>query len=59
MCHYFLGQAGGEGTIITVGSGAAGSTFPNMSSYISSKLAQIKFMEFIHVGKGHRFAYRP
>ncbi|KAI0903951.1 NAD(P)-binding protein [Ustulina deusta] len=49
MCHYFLGQAGGEGTIITVGSGAAGSTFPNMSSYISSKLAQIKFMEFIHV----------
>ncbi len=50
MCHYFLKQAGGVGTIITVSSGAAGSTFANMSSYISSKLAQVKLMEFIHAG---------
>lgn len=51
MCHFFLQQANGEGTIIGVGSGAAGSLFPNMSSYISSKLAQMKFMEILHIGK--------
>ncbi|KAI1394295.1 NAD(P)-binding protein [Hypoxylon trugodes] len=49
MSHYFLKQANGKGTIITVSSGSAGSTFPNMSSYASSKLAQTKVMEFIHV----------
>ncbi|KAI0811399.1 NAD(P)-binding protein [Xylaria sp. FL0064] len=49
MCHYFLKQSSGGGTIITISSGSAGSLFPNMSSYISSKLAQIKFMEFIHI----------
>ncbi|KAF2194086.1 NAD(P)-binding protein [Zopfia rhizophila CBS 207.26] len=50
MCHYFLKQAiNGHGTIITVSSGAAGSLFPNMSSYISSKLAQTKLMEFLHI----------
>ncbi|KAI0197697.1 NAD(P)-binding protein [Astrocystis sublimbata] len=49
MCHYFLKQANDEGTIIGVSSGAAGSNLPNMSSYASSKLAQIKFMEIIHV----------
>jgi len=51
MCHHFLKQSGGEGTIITISSGSAGSLFPNMSSYISSKLAQMKLMEFIHIGK--------
>lgn len=51
MSHHFLRQAGGNGTLITVSSGSAGSTFPNMSSYISSKLAQMKFMDFVHVGE--------
>lgn len=49
MIHSFLGQAEGKGSVITVSSGAAGSQFPNMSSYISSKLAQTKLMEFVHV----------
>ncbi|KAI5917920.1 hypothetical protein F4810DRAFT_629428 [Camillea tinctor] len=49
MCYYFLKQAQENDTIITVGSGAAESLFPNMSSYVSSKLAQIKLMEYIHV----------
>lgn len=52
MSYHFLKQAGGSGTLInTVSSGSAGSTFPNMSSYTSSKLAQIKLMEFIHVSE--------
>ncbi|KAI1174694.1 NAD(P)-binding protein [Nemania sp. FL0916] len=49
MSHFFVGQAGGKGTIINIGTGAAGSSFPNMSSYISSKLAQIKMMEILHI----------
>ncbi|KAJ8124648.1 hypothetical protein O1611_g8993 [Lasiodiplodia mahajangana] len=49
MCLYFLKQSGGKGTIITISSGAAGGLVPNMSSYIPSKLAQMKFMEFIHL----------
>jgi short-subunit dehydrogenase len=40
MIHSFLAQAEGKGSVITVSSGAANSQFPNMSSYISSKLAQ-------------------
>lgn len=50
MCHYFLKQVEAKGTIIFVGSGTIGSIFPNMSSYTSSKLAQTKLMEFLHVG---------
>ncbi|KAI4859005.1 hypothetical protein F4820DRAFT_462831 [Hypoxylon rubiginosum] len=49
MCHYFLKQVEAKGTIIFVGSGTIGSIFPNMSSYTSSKLAQTKLMEFLHV----------
>ncbi|KAI0179545.1 NAD(P)-binding protein [Hypoxylon sp. FL1284] len=49
MCHYFIKQAKGSGTIITVGSGTVGSTFPNMSSYSASKIAATKFMEFVHI----------
>ncbi|KAI2466454.1 NAD(P)-binding protein [Annulohypoxylon bovei var. microspora] len=48
MCHYFLKQAEGTGSIIFVGTGAVGSTYLNVSSYISSKLAQTKLMEFVH-----------
>lgn len=50
MCHYFLRQANGKGSIITIGSGAAGNCYPNMSSYASSKLAQTKLMQFVHAG---------
>ncbi|KAI1778628.1 NAD(P)-binding protein [Hypoxylon cercidicola] len=49
MSYCFLKQAEGKGTIIFVGTGTIGSIYPNMSSYTSSKLAQAKLMEFIHV----------
>ncbi|KAI1452829.1 NAD(P)-binding protein [Annulohypoxylon moriforme] len=48
LCHYFLKQADGTGTFIFVGTGCVRSIFPNMSSYITSKLAQTKLMEFVH-----------
>ncbi|KAI6080765.1 hypothetical protein F4821DRAFT_48814 [Hypoxylon rubiginosum] len=48
MSHFFLKQAEGKGTIISISTGTIGSVFPNMSSYSSSKLAQAKFMEILH-----------
>ncbi|KAF2872422.1 hypothetical protein BDV95DRAFT_569698 [Massariosphaeria phaeospora] len=49
MCHHFVKQAQGKNsTVITVGTGAAATIFPNMSSYTCSKLAQAKLMEFLH-----------
>ncbi|PSN64877.1 NAD(P)-binding protein [Corynespora cassiicola Philippines] len=47
--HFFLKQApSGEGTVISVSSGTMGDVYPNFASYIPSKLAQTKFMEFLH-----------
>ncbi|KAJ4420371.1 hypothetical protein N0V82_004360 [Gnomoniopsis sp. IMI 355080] len=37
-----------SGTVITLSTGAAGMSLPNMSSYISSKLAQTRIMEIFH-----------
>ena len=47
----FLKHGGGKGTFISVGTGAAGITVPGMSGYSTSKLAEQKVIEFIHVGK--------
>ena len=47
--HFFLKQSQ-EGTIISVTTGTLGSVFPNFASYIPSKLAQTKVMEFLHGG---------
>ncbi|KAF2727641.1 NAD(P)-binding protein [Polyplosphaeria fusca] len=47
--HFFLKQApDGRGTIISVSTGTLGDIYPNFGSYIPSKLAQTKFMEFLH-----------
>jgi NAD(P)-dependent dehydrogenase (short-subunit alcohol dehydrogenase family) len=47
--HHFLAQApGGKGTVISVSTGTLGDMYPDFSSYIPSKLAQTKFMEFLH-----------
>lgn len=50
MIHHFLRQQGSQpsGTVITLSMGAAGMLLPSMSSYISSKLAQTRIMEFLH-----------
>lgn len=48
----FLKQApDGKGTVITVSTGTMGDIYPNFASYIPSKLAQTKFMEFLHAGE--------
>jgi NAD(P)-dependent dehydrogenase (short-subunit alcohol dehydrogenase family) len=55
MIHHFLAQKQADtipslpGTIITLSTGAAGMPIPSMSSYISSKLAQTRIMEILHV----------
>lgn len=47
--HHFLAQApDGKGTVISVSTGTLGDMYPDFSSYIPSKLAQTKFMEFLH-----------
>lgn len=54
MIHHYLNQersdatAAPSGTVITLSTGAAGMSVPNMSSYISSKLAQTRIMEILH-----------
>lgn len=50
--HHFLKQApDGKGTVLTVTTNVLGEHLPGFSSYIPSKLAQVKFMEFLHVGR--------
>jgi NADP-dependent 3-hydroxy acid dehydrogenase YdfG len=50
--HHFLKQApDGNGTVITLSTGTLGDIYPDFGSYIPSKLAQTKFMEFLHEGK--------
>ncbi|KAF2125657.1 NAD(P)-binding protein [Dothidotthia symphoricarpi CBS 119687] len=47
--HHFLAQAhGGPGTVITLSTSILGETFPKFASYIPSKLAQTKVMEFLN-----------
>ncbi|KAL7774755.1 hypothetical protein CFE70_005669 [Pyrenophora teres f. teres 0-1] len=47
--HHFLAQAPEpHGTIITISTGSLCDTYPNFSSYTPSKLAQTRFMEFLH-----------
>ncbi|KAF1838655.1 NAD(P)-binding protein [Decorospora gaudefroyi] len=47
--HHFLAQApDGKGTVISVSTGTLADLYPNFSSYTPSKLAQTKFMEFLH-----------
>ncbi|KAH7312713.1 hypothetical protein B0I35DRAFT_514012 [Stachybotrys elegans] len=54
MIHHFLNQvrpdgaSSPRGTVISLSTGAAGFSFPNMSSYISSKLATTRIMEILH-----------
>lgn len=47
----FIRSFGGEGTIINLVSLAAVTAFPGMSSYASSKLAQIKLGQAIGLGQ--------
>jgi NADP-dependent 3-hydroxy acid dehydrogenase YdfG len=50
--HHFLKQApDGKGTVITLSTGTLGDIYPDFASYIPSKLAQTKFMEFLREGK--------
>lgn len=47
--HQFLKQSlNDNGTIITITTNVLGECSPGFSSYTSSKLAQVKFMEFLH-----------
>jgi NAD(P)-dependent dehydrogenase (short-subunit alcohol dehydrogenase family) len=49
MIHHFLNQPGFTGgTVIGVTTGILGETYPNFSSYIPSKLAAAKYMEYLH-----------
>ncbi|KAF3766663.1 NAD(P)-binding protein [Cryphonectria parasitica EP155] len=49
MIHHFIQQeSSASGTIITLNTGAAGTSLPSMSSYISSKLASTRIMEILH-----------
>lgn len=48
MIHHFVKQDSAGGTVITLNSGSAGAALPNMSSYISSKLASSRIMEILH-----------
>ncbi|ROV99190.1 hypothetical protein VPNG_08248 [Cytospora leucostoma] len=54
MIHHFLNQRKTDaaistrGTVISLNTGAAGMSMPNMSSYTSSKLAQTRIMETLH-----------
>ncbi|KAJ4336213.1 hypothetical protein N0V95_008664, partial [Ascochyta clinopodiicola] len=47
--HHFLAQSPSpSGTVITLSTGTLGDIYPNFSSYIPSKLAATKVMEFLH-----------
>lgn len=47
--HHFLKQSPRpSGTVITLSTGTLGDIYPDFSSYIPSKLATTKFMEFLH-----------
>ncbi|KAA8622995.1 Short-chain alcohol dehydrogenase [Pyrenophora tritici-repentis] len=47
--HHFLAQfPEPHGTITTTSTGSISDTYPNFSSYTPSKLAQTRFMEFLH-----------
>ncbi|KAJ4339098.1 hypothetical protein N0V87_003533 [Didymella glomerata] len=49
MIHHFLNQPGFTGgTVIGVTTGILGETYPNFASYIPSKLAAAKYMEYLH-----------
>lgn len=50
--HHFLKQVpNGKGTVLTITTNVLGECIAGLSSYTSSKLAQVKFMEFLHAGK--------
>jgi len=52
--HHFIKQFDGakpEGTIILLSSGAASFTIPGGSGYSITKLAALRFAEYIDVGK--------
>ncbi|KAI1819400.1 hypothetical protein F4861DRAFT_139459 [Xylaria intraflava] len=49
MTHHFLAQAGGDGTVVSMTTGAIGGVFPGMGGYTASKLALVRVMENLHV----------
>lgn len=49
MIHHFLNQPGfTDGTVIGVTTGILGETYPSFASYVPSKLAAAKYMEYLH-----------
>ncbi|KAF3044741.1 hypothetical protein E8E12_010108 [Didymella heteroderae] len=49
MIHHFLNQSNFTGgTVIGISTGILGETYPNFASYIPSKLAAAKYMEYLH-----------
>lgn len=49
MIHHFLAQPNFTGgTVIGISTGILGETYPNFASYIPSKLAAAKYMEYLH-----------
>ncbi|KZM21604.1 oxidoreductase [Ascochyta rabiei] len=47
--HHFLAQSTQpQGTVITLSTGTLGGLYPDFSSYVPSKLASTKVMEFLH-----------
>jgi NAD(P)-dependent dehydrogenase (short-subunit alcohol dehydrogenase family) len=49
MTHHFLNQPGFTGgTVILITTGILGETYPSFASYIPSKLAAAKYMEYLH-----------
>ncbi|CAI6340692.1 unnamed protein product [Periconia digitata] len=56
MTHYFLAQAEGAGTVVSLITGAIGNVFPGMGGYTASKLAFVRIVENLHVEQpGVRF----
>ncbi|KAI0102208.1 NAD(P)-binding protein [Nemania sp. FL0031] len=48
MTHYFLAQADGVGTVVSMTTGAIANVFPGMAGYTASKLALVRIMENLH-----------
>ncbi|KAI4866047.1 NAD(P)-binding protein [Hypoxylon rubiginosum] len=48
MTHHFLAQADGDGTVISMTTGAIATVFPGMAGYTASKLALVRIMENLH-----------
>lgn len=49
MIHQYLNQPSFTGgSVISISTGILGETYPNFSSYIPSKLAAAKYMEYLH-----------